>query len=58
MKKFYGAKEIVENLGISRKTLDNWVESGDFPPPIKIGRRIFWQKEVVDKYLKDLEEKG
>ena len=52
MNKFYSAKEIVEKLGISIKTLNNWVKSGIFPSPIKIGRRTKWEDSTIDEYLK------
>jgi predicted DNA-binding transcriptional regulator AlpA len=51
MEKFYSAEQIVKNLGISRKTLDNWIEGGNFPKPIKIGRRIFWKESEIDKFI-------
>jgi predicted DNA-binding transcriptional regulator AlpA len=58
MDKFYSAEEIIGLLGISRKTLDNWIKEGHFPKPIKIGRRIFWRKEIVDNYILELENKN
>jgi prophage regulatory protein len=51
MDKFCSAEEITKKLGISRKTLDNWVKKGLFPSPIKIGRRIFWKESEIEAYL-------
>jgi excisionase family DNA binding protein len=51
MEKHLSAEEIIEKLGISRKTLDNWIEKGQFPKPFKIGRRIFWKESEIEEYL-------
>ena len=51
----YTKTEVIKKFSISEQTLYNWMDRNNFPKPIKIGRRIFWRKEVIDKYLIELE---
>lgn len=52
--KLYRKNTLVEKLDIGRTTLDEWVASGEFPQPIKIGpRAIAWLAEEVDQWLDD-----
>jgi predicted DNA-binding transcriptional regulator AlpA len=49
--KLYTRKEILEMLQVASPTLSNWVFTNQFVKPIKIGRRIYWIKDDVDKFL-------
>jgi len=55
VKKKYDSKDILKILGISRKTLYNWIKSGVIPEPKrfppKTGDR-FWYKQDVEKLKK------
>ena len=42
-------EEVARYLRIAVRTLDYWVETGNFPRPLKLGRRCLWpEKEVAD----------
>ena len=43
-------------LGVCVRTIDAWVNSGEMPPPAKIGARVYWHPQQfyswLDKRLK------
>ena len=47
-------RQVQYALGISRGTLYNWVNSGKFPKPVKIGTMVFWRVEDVRQAIADL----
>ena len=44
-------EDLLSQLRISRKTLDNHVAAGLLPTPMRMGRRRYWQQEQVDAAL-------
>lgn len=42
---------VAERLGISSRTLDRMVASGEFPSPVRICGRPKWPVEVVDQWF-------
>lgn len=36
----------------SRWTLSRWIKAGEFPKPVKLGRRVAWQKEEIEEYVR------
>lgn len=44
-------EDLLSQLRISRKTLDNHVAAGLLPSPMRMGRRRYWQQEQVDAAL-------
>lgn len=41
-------KQVALIIGVSRATLYNWIKSGKFPPPRKLGvRMVAWPVEVI-----------
>ena len=52
MKRIYRRSTLEEMLGISRSTIYRLMEDGDFPRPIRIGRRaVGWKSEDIDDWL-------
>lgn len=52
MKRFYRRSTLEEMLGISRSTIYRLMEDGDFPRPIRLGRRaVGWKSEDIDDWL-------
>ncbi len=50
--RLYRTKELIELLGISRSTLNNWTSSGHFPAPIKLGSRaVAWSESDVQGWI-------
>ena len=44
--------DVCKRLGISRRTLDRWRRSGDFPEPVRLaGQTIVWRVETFDAWL-------
>ena len=43
--------QVAGRLRIAVRTLDWWVQKGDFPTPSFIGRRAFWLSTDVDLWI-------
>lgn len=43
---------------VGRQTIRRRVAKGDFPPPIRIGGRVFWWESHIDAYLRDKTEQA
>lgn len=39
-------EEIADVLGISSRTVENWVNDGIMLTPIKLGNRVYWHPNV------------
>lgn len=44
-------KDLCEQLGVTRTTLENMVDAGTFPAPLKIGRGNRWRVEDVQRWF-------
>ncbi|MCO6411941.1 MAG: helix-turn-helix domain-containing protein [Thiogranum sp.] len=46
--------DLQEILGVSERTLENWVRDGTLPPPQRLGgRRVYWFKTVIEEWLRE-----
>lgn len=53
-KKLYRSRELKQLLGLPLSTIYDWMKRGEFPKPIKIGKRaVAWKKEDIDRWLKE-----
>ena len=44
--------EVVTEIGVSKSTLYRMVNSGRFPPPIKVGARaVGWRRDEIEAWL-------
>lgn len=51
--------QLEANLGISRSTIYQMMASGEFPKPLKIGRRaVGWRVEDIEKWLEEMQERS
>ena len=51
--------QLEANLGISRSTIYQMMASGEFPKPLKIGRRaVGWRVEDIEKWLEEMQEQS
>lgn len=44
-------KQVCELLGICDRTLEKLVKSRQFPPPLRLGKKIAWVDTVVNQWL-------
>lgn len=47
-------KAVADLLGISIRTIDNFVKEGSFPPGVRLGRYLFWSSLVVMRWQNNL----
>jgi len=38
---------LCERLNISPRTVENMVAAGAFPPPVRVGKRVYWSEIAV-----------
>lgn len=49
--RFVTVKEVCSELGIVPKTLNDWVAAGEFPAPLRLGRRKrVWARVELEEY--------
>lgn len=45
-------KEVLSRTGLSNSTLYYFIEQGEFPKPVKLGKRsVGWKKSDIDKWI-------
>ncbi|ALV90965.1 MULTISPECIES: helix-turn-helix transcriptional regulator [Pantoea] len=46
--RYHGKRDVCHHLRISRSTLDRWIRNGDFPAPLKVGKKVVgWPPELI-----------
>ena len=40
-------------LGLSPRCLENMVKNQDFPPPVRMGKHVYWSETAVNRWLKE-----
>jgi prophage regulatory protein len=43
--------QVCSRLSLSARTLEGMVKVGDFPPPVRLGKCVYWTETSVDKWL-------
>jgi len=51
-KKLYTKKETANLIGVSPQTLWNWEQRGLIDKPKKIGKRVYYNQDAIDKIIK------
>ncbi len=46
---------LAEELGLTPDTLARWATTGFGPPRVKVGRRVFYRRSAVRKWLEEQE---
>jgi len=41
-------EQVLEMIPVTSRTIDRWIEAGEFPRPIKIGRTRMWESAEID----------
>jgi predicted DNA-binding transcriptional regulator AlpA len=40
--------DVCARLGLSQRSLENLVNEGQFPPPVRLGKRVYWSEKAVE----------
>ncbi len=48
-----GYKEVAKLLNVSHRHVVRMAESGEMPPPVRLGRRVRWSVQVIEKWIAD-----
>ncbi len=51
-------EDMMAVLRVSRRTLDEYLAKQKLPKHFRIGRRVYWHREVVEAWLRQLGEVG
>lgn len=46
-------QQAAEYLGVSAKTLEYWRQTGNSPPFSKLGRKVRYRQDLLDKWLEE-----
>ena len=58
-KRIYRLKELTSLLGVSKETIYYWIRQGNFPVPIKLGKRASgWLGEDILKWIEERKRKN
>ena len=49
--KIVGKADVCKLLNISDRTLEKMVAGCQFPPPLRIGKRVAWAEEAVIRWM-------
>lgn len=54
MKRYYRRPTVEDMLGLSRSTIYRMMQDGEFPRPVKIGRRaVGWSSEEIERWISE-----
>lgn len=42
--------ELLAELKVSARTLENWVRRGEFPRGVRIGKRVTWSRKALEQW--------
>lgn len=43
--------QVCERLSLSARTLETMVQAGRFPPPVRLGRYVYWSETAIASWL-------
>lgn len=49
-----GKTQLCERLNISQRTIENMVKDGSFPPPVRVGKYVYWSEIAVRQWQERL----
>ncbi len=53
-----GRDQLAEELGVKPDTLARWATRGMGPPLVKVGRRVFYRRKSVERWLAESERRN
>lgn len=58
LQKILRPRHVYELLGIPKSTLYPWIRNGEFPKPLKIGKRaVGWTEETINNWILEKQAK-
>lgn len=48
--KLINKQQLCERLAVSERTIENMVKADTFPPPVRIGKFMFWSETAVCRW--------
>jgi excisionase family DNA binding protein len=58
MEQLYTLDELSKILQIGRSTLYRLKDTGQMPPPVRIGGQLRWRRETIEKWLETQQEQA
>lgn len=49
-----GKADLCQRLNVSERTIENMVNEGAFPPPVRVGKYVYWSEIAVRKWQERL----
>lgn len=46
--------QLCGRLSVSERTVENMVKAGTFPPPVRVGKHVYWSEAAVRKWQRRL----
>jgi predicted DNA-binding transcriptional regulator AlpA len=50
----FNKSHVCEVLGISPRGLENMVKRNEFPPPVRVGKQVYWTQKSLDRWRQRL----
>jgi len=57
VEKYLSTGEVASRLGVTSKTIKNWIKSGTLPAPMRIGGILRFSEVELEKWIADLRKK-
>lgn len=45
---------LCERLAVSERTIEMMIKRGEFPPPVRVGKHVYWSEVAVQKWQRRL----
>jgi predicted DNA-binding transcriptional regulator AlpA len=52
-KRLMTVEQVEEEYGLNKKNLERWRSAGEGPPYSKIGKRVFYQRAELEKFVEE-----
>jgi predicted DNA-binding transcriptional regulator AlpA len=46
----WNKSEVADAIGVSARTIDNLVKTGNFPSGVRLGRYLLWSKSTINTW--------
>lgn len=57
MNKILRLRDVITVVGLCRSTIYEKIDAGEFPRPLKLGKRaVGWRLDVIEEWIANLEE--